>query len=160
MGGVERGESEVTVRAGVIAGREVDQDQGHQDQGAENLDPDLNQDPDQNQDPNQDQDQDQDTSQALDQGVGQDQDQDQPDRGRGLAQPNPSQALPPDLDQAPGQGLRLLALEHALVQLLPEQDQDQQDPELDQAPDQDLVHLQDLGQDLPSQDPHHLQDPS
>merc|ERR1712142_1083818 len=121
-------------------------DQGRQDQGAENLDPDLNQDPDQ--------------SQALDQGVGQDQDQDQPDRGRGLAQPNPSQALPPDLDQAPGQGLRLLALEHALVQLLPEQDQDQQDPELDQAPDQDLVHLQDLGQDLPSQDPHHLQDPS
>merc|ERR1712034_170068 len=110
---------EATVRAGVIAGREVDQDQG-----------------------------------------GQDQDQDQRDQGRGLAQPNPSQALPPDLDQVPGQGLRLLALEHALVQLLPEQDQDQQDPELDQAPDQDLVHLLDLGQDLQSQDPHHLQDPS
>merc|ERR1712130_1082908 len=102
------------------------------DQGAENLDPDLNQDP--NQDRVQDQGQDQ--SQALDQGVGQDQDQDQRDQGQGLAQPNPSQALPPDLDQAPGQGLRLLALEQA------------------------LVHLQDLGQDLPSQDPHHLQDPS
>ena len=110
-------------RVGVVAGRVVDQDQGHPGLAVANLDQDISQDPVLDRDPDQDQgldqDQDLDQDQSLDLKVGADQDPDLKAPVQDLVHQNTNLILQlgQDPDRVPGQGQALLVLESAPDQI-------------------------------------------